>query len=472
MIAAKVKGALRLAALDETAERLGLACGQPLADARAMIPALDAVEAEGAADSSLLETLAGWAERYTPIVAIDPDNGLLLDITGAAHLFGGEAKLAEESRRRLTAQGFFTRAAIADTPGAASAAARFGSTAIVAEGGTPDMLKPLPLAALRLEPDIVAALYRVGLKRIGQILDTPRAPLTARFGDILLRRLDQALGWEEEALSPYRPLPRLIAEHRFAEPIARQDDIAATRARGLAARGEGARGLELSLFRVDGFVARTFVGTGRPVRRPSLVLDLFREKFAGLGEEIDAGFGFDMIRLAVLAAAPFDNAQTDLGGEALTGADLGQLIDRIGVRLGAEHVGRIEARDSHVPERAEAFVASGEDERRKKLPPPSPFPSAPIERPLRIFAEPEPVEAIGEVPDGPPLNFRWRRVLHSIARIEGPERIAAEWWRGETFTRDYFRVEDSEGQRFWLFREGIYASGTPEPRWYLHGMFA
>jgi protein ImuB len=475
-VAAKVKGALRLAALDETAERLGLVRGQPLADARAMIPALEAVEEDGSSDHALLESLADWAERYTPIVTLDPDDGLVLDITGAAHLFGGETGLIADAGTRLKAQGFFVRHAIADTPGAASAAARFGGDAIVPEGGTAAMLKPLPLAALRLDGETVAALDRVGLKRVGQIMDTPRGPLTARFGAMLLRRLDQALGLEEEALSPHRPLPTLIAERRFAEPVSREDDIAATLAslaatlaKSLEERGEGARGLELSLFRVDGHVTRSFVGTGRPVRKAKLVLDLFREKFAGLGDEIDAGFGFDMIRLAVLAAAPFDNAQTDLAGDAVGQSDLGQLIDRLGVRLGAEHVGHIETRDSHVPERAEAFVM-GEDERRKMLPATF-FPSAPLERPLRLFAKPEPVEAIGEVPDGPPVTFRWRRVLYRIVRAEGPERIASEWWRGEDFTRDYFRVEDPDGRRFWLFREGIYAPETPEPRWYLHGMF-
>jgi protein ImuB len=476
-VAAKVKGALRLAALDEAAERLGLIRGQPLADARAMIPALEAIEEDGLTDHALLESLASWAERYTPIVTLDPDNGLILDITGAAHLFGGETGLIADVGARLQAQGFFVRRAIAGTPGAASAAARFGNEAIIAEGGTTEMLKPLPLAALRLDGETVAALDRVGLKRIGQIMDAPRGPLTARFGSLLLRRLDQALDLEEEALSPHRPLPVLIAERRFAEPVSREDDIAATLAsltttlaKGLEERGEGARGLELSLFRVDGHVARSLIGTGRPVRKAKLVLDLFREKFAGLGEEIDAGFGFDMIRLSVTAAAPFDNAQTDLAGDAVGESDLGQLIDRIGVRLGAEHVGRIETRDSHVPERAEAFVM-GEEERRKTIPPHSPFPSAPLERPLRLFARPEPVEAIGEVPDGPPVTFRWRRVLYRIARAEGPERIGAEWWRGEDFTRDYFRVEDFDGRRFWLFREGIYTPETPEPRWYLHGMF-
>jgi protein ImuB len=322
---------------------------------------------------------------------------------------------------------------------------------------------------------------RVGLKRIGQIVGAPRGPLAARFGTMLIRRLDQALGLEEESISPRRPVPALIAERRFAEPVAREEDVsatlvslAATLAQNLEARGEGARALELSLFRVDGHVARTTIGTSRPVRAPKLVLDLFREKFSGLGEEFDAGFGFDMIRLAVNATASSNPAQIDLTGETSGEADLDQLIDRIGARLGEGHVGRIFPRDSHVPEHAAAFVAP-EDvgfTPSGALSNPSFDPSGPIDRPLRLFARPEPVEAVAEVPDGPPVRFRWRRAIYRIARAEGPERIAAEWWRDDDLTRDYFRVEDFDGHRFWLFREGLYGRETAAPRWYLHGLFA
>ena len=229
-------------------------------------------------------------------------------------------------------------------------------------GGARDALAGLPLAALRLDGDTVAALDRVGLKRIGQIVDAPRAPLAARFGTLLMRRLDQALGREEEAIDPRRPVAALIAERRFAEPIAREEDIAgtiaslaATLAGSLEARGEGARRFELALFRVDGAVARIAVGTSRPVRAPKLVLGLFAEKFAGLAEELDAGFGFDMARLSVPVTAPDAPAQIDLSGDAAGEADLGQLVDRIGARLGAERVKRIVPRDSHIPERAEAL---------------------------------------------------------------------------------------------------------------------
>ena len=412
-------------------------------------PTLDAAEDDAGAEAALLAAVADWAERYTPLVALDGE-GLMLDVTGCAHLFGGEAAMVADLEARLAAQGFAARAAIAGTPGAASAAARFTARATVASAETPELLAPLPLAALRLEAGTVSALDRVGLKRIGQVTGLPRAPLAARFGDELLRRLDQALGREEEPIGPRRPVAALIAERRFAEPIALEDDIAATilslaasLAGSLEARGEGARAYELALFRVDGAVRRIAVGASRPVRDPKLVLDLFREKFAGLAEEIDAGFGFDMVRLSIPMSAESAPAQVDLAGDIVGEADLGRLIDRIGARLGAERVSRIAAGDSHIPERAE--IHAGIAEAAPRLAPPGQGDGdGPIDRPLRLFARPEPVEATAAVPDGPPLRFRWRRALYQVARAEGPERIAPEWWRdGEDLTRDYFRVEDS-----------------------------
>ncbi|CAN5189100.1 DNA polymerase Y family protein [soil metagenome] len=473
-----------------------------LADARAMIPALEVADDDPPADAALLASLADWAERYTPLVALDPPAGLMLDITCCAHLFGGETALLADLEARLLTQGFRTGAAIADTPGAAFAAARYGGAGVVPSTATGTMLEPLPMTALRLDAGIVSALDRVGLKRIGQIMGAPRAPLVARFGMGLIQRLDQALGIDEEAINPRLPAPALIAERRFAEPIGRDEDIAIvlTSLAGslrqvLEARGLGARLLELTLFRVDGAVARVAVGAGTPVRDPKRILALFREKFHSLGDELDAGFGFDMARLSVHEAAPADPVQTDLTGDAMAEADLDGLIDRIGARLGPENVGHIAARDSYIPERAETLVtdhpslgmaplapslqgrtaqlAVRESEMLAELREGSGHGLATtLTRPLRLFARPEPVEAVAEVPDGPPVRFRWRRSLYSIARSEGPERIAPEWWRDDALTRDYFRVEDSTGHRFWLYREGLYGRETATPRWYRHGVFA
>jgi protein ImuB len=487
-VVAKVKNALRLVAVDEVAENLGLARGMALADARAMIPHLVVVDDDPAADAALLNSIADWAERYTPLIAQEarsaatgtnqearrsegPTGMLVLDITGCAHLFGGEEALRADLLARIGTQGFLARAAIADTAGAATALARFTEGGVVVGADTVAALAPLPLAALRLDPEIVSAMDRVGLKRIGQIVDAPRAPLAARFGRELLRRFDQAIGRDEEAIDPRRPPPAFMAERRFAEPIAREEDISATLsslaaslATSLERHGEGARRLEYTLFRVDGVVARISVGAGRPIREPKLILALFREKFAAIAEDFDAGFGFDMVRLSVIVSAPMDATQTDLAGNAIGEGDVEGLLDRIAARLGEGSVAAIVPRASHIPERAEALVPheyAGSD----------PLVFASAERPLRLFVRPEPILVTAGVPDGPPVNFRWRRTAYRVARAEGPERIAAEWWRAESATRDYYRVEDDAGHRFWLYRDGLYLTETTAPQWYMHGIF-
>jgi protein ImuB len=444
-----------------------------------MIPSLAIADDDPAADMALLECVADWAERYTPLVAIDPPQGLFLDITGCSHLFGGESSLIADVADRLAAQGFLLRAAIADTPAVAFAGAHFGSDSIsiISSGGDAELLDPLPIAALRLDAEIVSALDRVGLKRIGQILAAPRAPLAARFGLKLLQRLDQALGIEEEATSPRRPVPALLVERRFAEPIVLDEHItdtlsslASTLGRILLTRGLGARELEFSLFRVDSAVFPVSISAARPLRDAGHILAIFRERFSSLGAVIDPGFGFDMARLSVLGAAPMNAVQVDLSGDAFAEIDLDGLIDRIGARLGTDSVNRLVTHASHIPERTNEVQAPGVAAGHPTST--SPAEGGMIARPLRLFARPEPVDVIAEVPDGPPARFYWRRATYLVARAEGPERIAAEWWRDDDFTRDYFRVEDGDGRRFWLFRDGLYGRETNTPRWYLHGVFA
>ncbi|HEY4775227.1 MAG TPA: DNA polymerase Y family protein, partial [Xanthobacteraceae bacterium] len=267
VIVAPLQSALRITALNEAAARLGLRTGMALADARAMYPSLAVADADPQADRRLLTAIADWCDRYTPLVALDLPDGLMFDITGCAHLFGGEAALARDLLARLTAQGFAARAAVADTVGCAWSVARYSEGAIVPRGGLRAALAPLLLAALRLEPAVVDALAQVGLKRIADVLDRPRAPLAARFGAALVRRLDQALGREDEPISPRLPVPAYVAEQRFAAPIAREQDVLATiehlaheLAGMLERRGEGARLLQVALFRTDGKVRRMDIG--------------------------------------------------------------------------------------------------------------------------------------------------------------------------------------------------------------------
>ena len=471
----------RIVAHEPDAGALGLFMGQKLADARALIPTLDARPAEPEADADLLRQVARWCDRYTPLVGAS-DDGLMLDITGCAHLAGGEAALMAEIAARLRGQGFTARLGLADSIGAAWALARFGAPLARAEPGDAAPLMRLPLAALRLSDEVVTGLGRVGFKTVGCIAPLPRAPLAARFGEGLMRRLDQALGRAGETLSPLLPVAELSAEKAFAEPIAHTSDI--DRAIALLAgslvplleqRGMGARALELRLYRVDGAVPVLAVEAAQPLRDAERIAALFAQRLAGLAVEIDAGFGFDLVKLAVLRAEPFDGRQGELSGGPGRADRLEALVDRLGARLGADRVRGFVGADTHIPERA--FGTLPVTRRRAGTPaagPAAAIPAPPLTRPLYLLARPEPVEAMAQVPDGPPVRFRWRKVGYAAARSEGPERIACEWWRDgrRAPTRDYFRVEAEAGQRFWMFRHGLYAQEKPQPRWYMHGVFA
>jgi protein ImuB len=499
----RVAGALRVVAVDEAGEARGLAAGLGLAEARARVPDVIALTADPVSDALLLADIADWCDRYTPLVALDGHDGLMLDVTGCTHLFASEAALLDDVGMRLRAQGFAVCAALAPTPGAAWALARFGAGGVIAERGEiPARLAPAPLAALRLEAATVAALERVGLKTIGDVWERPRAPLARRFGPELLRRLDQAAGRLDEPISPRRPVPALIVERRLVEPILSETDVlqvvqslAEGLAQGLDRRGEGARGLDLALYRVDGKVERLSVGTSRPLRDPGLITGLFAQKLAGLADPLDAGFGFDWVRLGVSISTPDGPTQADLGGRPAVEADLDRLVDRLGARFGLEAIERLIPNDTHRPEAASLAVpaavgrpdpgawaqaapvglAEGDLAQGDLVPgdPALTEAGAPIERPILLLERAEPVDAVAEVPEGPPLRFRWRRALYTVARVEGPERIAAPWWEEgvDAPLRDYFRIEDADGRRFWLYREGVFDAGRP-PRWWVQGLFA
>jgi len=449
-----------------------------------MYPGIDVVDENAEADTAMLESIAGWCLRYTPLVACDAPDGLLLDISGCAHLYGGERELVADLAARLENTGFAYSFAIAGTIGAAWAAAHYGKPANYSCGEERALLAPLPLSALRLAPATVAGLARVGLKCIGDIIDLPRAPLTARFGSEVLRQLDRALGHEHEPLTPRLPVAPYVAEQRFAEPIVREEDVLVITKRlarrlqfALERHDDGARRIELTLFRTDGVVRRIAAGTSRPLRDPDEIRALFVERLTVLADTLDPGFGFDMARLSVTVTEPCPPRQIGIdSGEDATG--LCRLVDRLSARLGARRVHRLAAQDSHIPELAEVILPAqtingdtGWDAFRRYR---KEIELAP--RPLRLLTRPEPIEAVAEVPDGPPLRFRWRRALHEVIAAEGPERIEGVWWSEHNGpARDYFRVEDKGGLRFWLFRAGLYrdiSQGATAPAWFLHGTFA
>ncbi len=475
------RGVRRLYAVDAAEAGLGLFVGQKATDAAALVPELVLADADPDADAAALTALADWCARFSPAVAVDPPDGLCLDITGVAHLWGSERAMAKDLTARLARNGVAVRVAIAGTPGAAWALAHFGEAgAILAPGGEAVALGPLPSAALRLAPEEAAQIVRLGLATVGSLEALPRSQITRRFGPGVVLRLDQALGQVREALTFRRPPTPWFARLAFAEPISVPEDLARA-ARDIAGRlcarleaqGRGARRFELCFHRLDGALHRLIVGLALPGREAGAIARLLIPKL----ETVDPGFGIEVVTLAAEGVEALSARQGRLDEDRDIAPEEGvaPLVDRLANRLGEEAVWRAEPFPSHDPERAVR--------RQPPLSPTAPSgspsgvgwdPRRP--RPLRLFRRPEPIEAMAPVPDDPPVFFRWRGAGHRVRRAEGPERLAEEWWRhpfedaGPARVRDYYRVEDEAGARFWVFRDGLYEPGA-HPRWWLHGLF-
>ncbi|HXG98821.1 MAG TPA: DNA polymerase Y family protein [Sphingomicrobium sp.] len=451
--------------------------GTRLTDARALDPGLIAVAADLAGDAALVERLARWAGRWSPLVEVDGEDGLRLDVSGVAHLFGGEAGLCRDVEQRFAGLGLTVRVAVAETAGAAWALARFAAPlALANDAKLVDVLAPLPVAALRLPPGPTRTLERLGLKTIGQLAGVPRRSLARRFreADNPLDALDRMLGRKPEPLTaaPFEPPPRALL--RLAEPVVEPsvgtqalDLLVPGLVRILEARRLGARRLALSGYRVDGSIAVASVATALPSREPKHLARLLADRVAAL----DPGFGFDGFALEASWCEPLGGVQESLVDEPSGTREVALLIDRLSVKLGAGKVRRPQARASHVPERASGWragvaeVASPPRQEQERVKPP---------RPQRLLDAPEAIAVIYATPEGLPRRFVWRRLVHDIALVEGPERISPEWWRerGSARLRDYYRVEDQTGRRYWIFREGVHGDGRGGvPVWYLHGLF-
>ncbi|HLG80484.1 MAG TPA: DNA polymerase Y family protein [Bradyrhizobium sp.] len=508
VVVAKENNALKLYSLDDAAARYGLDIGMPLANARAICPHLVVFDADEAADARLLNDIADWCDRFTPLVALDFPHGLYLDITGCAHLFGGEAALLKLLCDLLTAQGFVVSAAIASTAICARTLTRHVHGSIVADGEEARAVAPLPVSALGASEAITTGLRRAGLKTIGDVASRARYEITARFGAAFTARLAQALGEADGPISPRKPLPDYIVEKRFPEPIATDTAIAATLSKlaqmlvqAMAQQGKGARQLTACFFRTDGVVRGIVVETGQAVTRAEVIDRLFRERLESLSDPLDPGFGFDLVRLSASRTEIVVQQQHDLDAHVHDNDELAALIDRIAARIGSHRVIVHLPQDTHIPERAELPVPAQQNLVAASQAAWPPREDEPPLRPLRLFERPEEIQVIAEVPDGPPARFVWRRASHAVVRAEGPERIAMEWWRsdgqkqgqepgqaqgqkpgheqGRGLTRDYFRVEDEAGLRFWVYRDGLYdrerdpKTGRPvQPAWFMHGLFA
>lgn len=457
-LVARQSNAERLHCLNPAAERAGLHRGMGLADARAFCPELISQPASPEHEARFLATLRRWATRWCPWVGPEGADGLVLDITGAAHLWGGEEALLADMRARTRAAGLALRLGLGDTRGAAWARAHHG---------TEDQpLAHLPVAALRIEPETCTALERMGLRRIGDLAAAPRAPLARRFGTGLLMRLDQALGQVSEPVSPAREPVHYGLRLSLPEPIGMVADVMAATERllgplcaKLQAQETGARRLVLSLRRVDQGSQQIELRLAAALRDAARILPLFARGVA----EVDAGFGIDQLRLEATQVEPLPARQNGLNSPATQGDQLADLITRIGTRIGLENVQRFLPADSHIPERAFLVAPAAYSA------PESGWRSSPP-RPLRLFP-PEPVTTSGDTPGNtPPARFLWRRMALHTLHATGPERIAPEWWLvdegWQSGMRDYWRVQTRQGRRLWLFY-------TPQaPGWYVQGEFA
>ena len=451
----------------------GLRVGMPATKAQALVKELVIHHADPAADAEALERLAVWALRYSPIVAADAPDGLVIDTTGASHLHGGEDALLADMISRLGVVGITARAAIADTRGASHALARFAArpALVVPERESADRIKPLPIEALRLSADMVDDLRKLGFERIADLLATPRAPLALRFGPVLGRRMDQATGRTGEPIEPVRTPDIVEAQQLFAEPIGASETIARYVAKltvklceELELRGLGARRLDLLFGLVDNRVQAIRVGTAQPVRDVKRLTRLLCDKI----ETVDPGFGIEIMRLAATAAEPFVTRQTISSLVDEPEADVSGLIDILANRVGEHRLYRYAAVASDVPERSVHRVPAAAPATGDGWPTHWP-------RPARLLAPPELIETVALLPDHPPVSFSWRGSRRRVRWADGPERVFGEWWKRDAeliAVRDYFQVEDDAGERFWIFRAGDGTdAATGSHKWFLHGIF-
>jgi len=462
-------------AADAAAQAAGVRVGIPATKARVLVPGLVVHDHDARAEAASLDRLALWVlQRYAPIVAADPPDGLVIDTTGADHLHGGEEAMLAGLVDRLTASGVRARAAIADTWGAAHALARHAArpTIVAPSGHGSSVLRPLPLAALRLPADMLSALNVLGFESVADLLAQPRAPLTLRFGSQLGRRIDQALGALSEPIEPIRPDELFEVRRNFAEPISAAETIARYIGKlvvqlcaDLEAKRLGAKRLDLICHRVDNRRQAVRIGTALPVRDVKRLTRLLTDKI----ETIEPGFGIEVLTLTATLAEPLAEKQT-LTTMVDDGApDVSDLVDALINRVGEHSLYRAAPVATEVPERSVC-----------KVPPMAPETGATWPghwpRPPRLLSPPEPIETMALLPDHPPAWFTWRGIRRRVRRADGPERVRGEWWRRDaelTAVRDYFRVEDESGERYWLFRSGDGEDpNTGSQRWFLHGVFA
>jgi len=463
-------GRMVITAANALAQAQGIDTGMAVADARALLPSLEVLDDKPTLSAKLLKGIAEWCIRYTPVVAIDAPDGLLLDTTGCAHLWGGEIQYVKHILTRLKSLGYTAHACMADTIGAAWGMAHFSQGSPILESGQQmEALLSLPPAALRLEADTIERLEKLGLRHVRNFIGIPRPALRRRFGQIFLQKLDQAIGQEEETIQPVHPIQPYEERLPCLEPIVTATGIEIALQRLLETLclrlREEEKGLRVCCFkgyRVDGKVEKIEIGTNRPSHNIAHLFKLFEIKISTMEPALG-------IELFILDASKVEDASpvnTTLW-ETSCGLDdpgLSELLDRFAGKIGANHIHRYLPAEHHWPERSIHAATTLLDKPQSTWKDDRP-------RPLQLLARPEPIDVTAPIPDYPPMLFRHKGKLHKITRADGPERIEQEWWLQEGQHRDYYSVEDEEGHRYWLFRSGHY-SADKTYRWFIHGFFA
>lgn len=469
VLAEPIHGRMVITAANTLAESQGIHAGMVVADAKAFVSDLQVIDHPPGLIEKLLEALGLWCIRYTPAVAVAPPDGLILDTSGCTHLWGGERPYLKEIVTRLRGRGYDVRMAIAGTIGTARAVAYYGKEVpIIDSGSERDALSTLPPAALRLEPDTVQRLHKLGLRTIGSFMNMPRTALRRRFGPELVGRLEQALGQEDEYIQPLRPIPPYAERLPCLDPIrtATGIEMAIQRllevlCKRLAGEGKGLRQATLHCHRMDGKMVQVIIRTNRPTAHVTHIFKLFSLKIP----QIEPALGIELFVLEASKVEDADPVQNALWGGMPGPEDtaLAELLDKLAGKTGIHKVSRYLPNEHHWPERSFRLASIGEKSTtpwREDRP-----------RPVRLLDRPEPIEVSAPVPDYPPMIFRYKGETHPIRKADGPERIEREWWMDKGEHRDYYQVEDDRGCRYWLFRSGHYEDGQPQ-RWFLHGFFA
>jgi len=464
------RGRKVITAVNASGYQQGLAVGMTVADAKATVPDVIVLDGKPGLNEKLLKALAEWCLRYTPLVALDPPDGLLLDATGCTHLKGGELAWVKDLTNRLKALGYYVRPAMADTIGCAWGVARWAKSGLIVEaGGHRNALMPLPPSALRLSNDLLIKLDNLGLRTVNTFIHMPKSVLQRRFGKQIVLRLLQAIGQEEEFLLPINePAPH--SERFFClEPVKTRPaienalrNLLGTMCKRLYGEGKGLRSAVLTYYRIDGKLGRIEIGTNHATQRVEHIFKLFALKL----EAIAPGLGIELFVLDVTKIEDVTDKQANLWAEkpGAESEEVAELLDNIAGRIGTGYIRLYMPKEHYWPERAAApyndIKKKPDTEWRTDKP-----------RPFQTLEPPEPIDAMALTPDYPPKFFVYRGIRHTIVAADGPERIEREWWEDDGGHRDYYVVEDENGGRYWLFWSGHFDPQKPQ-HWFIHGFFA